>query len=218
MNYVLNTNKISTIYIYICFKEISMKTLFLKRFQYYKDLADKTFEQLTDEQLFWQPNAESNSVSVIAKHLTGNMISRWTNFLAEDGEKSWRHRDEEFINDYKTRQEMLDHWEKGWKTLFDAVNKLSDENQYAVLTIRDEKTSFTDALLRQLAHYPYHIGQMVYLGKMMKNHNWKSLSVPRGKSEKYNQEMITKLRADEQQNASPVCFAKSVEVRDDYKI
>lgn len=194
-----------------------MKELFLKRFKYYKNLADKTFEQLSDEQLFWQPNEESNSITIIAKHLAGNMISRWTNFFTEDGEKTWRHRDEEFINDFKTRDEMLDYWEKGWKTLFDAVNQLSDENQYAVLTIREEKMPFIDALLRQLAHYPYHIGQMVYLGKMMKNHDWKTLSVPRGKSEEYNQEMIAKLRADEPQNASPVCFAKSDEVRDEYK-
>lgn len=195
-----------------------MKELFQKRFQYYKELADKTYAQLTDEQLFWQPNPESNSVAVITKHLAGNMISRWTDFLTEDGEKEWRNRDGEFLNDFKSREEMLGFWEKGWDVFFEALNLITDENLSKEITIRGEKHSFLDAVLRQLAHYPYHIGQIVYIAKMLKDDEWQTLTIPRNKSAEYNLEMLKKQSATEiRPNASPVCYAKSDEVRDDYK-
>ena len=163
-----------------------MKDLFLKRFQYYKNIADQTFEQLEEPQLFWQYNPESNSIATIVKHISGNMISRWTNFLTEDGEKEWRNRDAEFENDIQSKAEMLEMWEKGWLVLFDALNQVNDANINSIILIRGEKISVVDALLRQLAHYPYHIGQMVFIAKMLKNEDWQTLSIARNKSADYN--------------------------------
>ncbi len=196
-----------------------MKTLFIKRFQYYKNLGDQSFDQLTEEQLFWQYNAESNSIAIIVKHLAGNMISRWTNFLKEDGEKSWRNRDSEFENSFQNNQEMLDYWEKGWDCLFRALEPLRNEDMNEIILIRQEKHTVFDAILRQLAHYPYHIGQIVYIAKMCKNQDWETLSIAKNASETFNQKMLEKSKISEnQENSSPVCFAKSQEVRDDYQV
>ncbi|ANF49817.1 hypothetical protein A0O34_04355 [Chryseobacterium glaciei] len=195
-----------------------MKELFIKRFEYYKSLGDKTFEQLSEEQIFWHFNEESNSIAVIVKHLGGNMLSRWTNFLTEDGEKSWRNRDEEFVNNFKTKTEILDFWEKGWKCFFDALNQINDENLYATLYIRGEAQLVVDAVFRQMAHYPYHIGQIVYIAKMMKNDDWKTFSIARNKSNEFNSEMKDKFtETDFNSNSSPVCFQNNPEVRDEYK-
>lgn len=195
-----------------------MKDLFVKRFQYYKLLGDKAFQQLSDEQIFWQYNEESNSIAVIVKHLAGNMLSRWTNFLTEDGEKSWRNRDEEFVNTFKTKQEVLDFWEEGWKCLFVALDQITNENLDSVLYIRGEPQSVIDAVFRQLAHYPYHIGQIVYLAKMMKNDEWKTLSIARNKSDEFNAEMKKKCsEEDSNPSSSPVCFQNSIEIREEYK-
>lgn len=191
-----------------------MQELFVKRFQYYKDLGDKTFAQLSDADFFWQYNVESNPIAIIVKHTAGNMLSRWTNFLTEDGEKEWRNRDAEFENDFKTKQEVLDYWEKGWKCLFEALNQVNDENINQIILIRGEKHSVLDALLRQLAHYPYHIGQIIYIAKMLKNEDWKTLSIAKNQSENFNKNMFA---ADlGQENSSPVCFAGSKEGRDGY--
>lgn len=195
-----------------------MKELFIKRFQYYKELGDKTFEQLNDEEVFWQYNPESNSIATIIKHLSGNMLSRWTNFLTEDGEKTWRNRDSEFENDIQSKAAMLEIWEKGWAVLFGALNQISEENINKEIYIRGEKHTVLDALLRQLAHYPYHIGQIIYVAKTLKNNAWQTLSIARNKSADFNTEMLKKQHPDENQpNSSPVCYAKSDEVRDDYK-
>lgn len=193
-----------------------MKDLFLKRFQYYKDIGDKTLPQLSEDQFFWQYNQESNSIAIIIKHLAGNMLSRWTNFLTEDGEKDWRNRDLEFTNTFKTKDEVLEYWEKGWRCLFEALEQITDENISSTIYIRGEAHSVLDAVFRQLAHYPYHIGQIIYIAKMMKNQDWQTLSIARNKSADFNQEMHSKF--DEQENSSRVCFAKSEEVRDDFKI
>ena len=194
-----------------------MKDLFLKRFQYYKNIADQTFEQLEEPQLFWQYNPESNSIATIVKHISGNMISRWTNFLTEDGEKEWRNRDAEFENDIQSKAEMLEMWEKGWLVLFDALNQVDNSNINSIILIRGEKLSFVDALLRQLAHYPYHIGQIIYLAKMLKNDDWKTLSIARNKSQEYTELLKKQNSAEIHQNSSPVCYAKSDEVRDEYQ-
>ena len=195
-----------------------MKDLFTKRFQYYKELGDKTFSQLNDEQVLWQFNPENNSIATVVKHISGNMLSRWTNFLTEDGEKDWRNRDSEFENDIQSKTEMLEVWEKGWTVLFDALNQISDENLNYPIFIRGEKHTVLDAVLRQLAHYPYHVGQIIYIAKMLKNEDWKTLSIARNKSQEFNIEMLKNQNADEiQQNSSPVCYAKSDEVRDEYK-
>ncbi|MCJ8153736.1 DUF1572 domain-containing protein [Chryseobacterium sp. SSA4.19] len=163
-----------------------MKDLFIKRFEYYKTLGDRTFKQLSGEQIFWAFNEESNSIAVIVKHITGNMLSRWTNFLTEDGEKPWRGRDGEFINTFTTKQDMLEYWEKGWECLFSALDQINDQNLYSTIYIRGEAHSVIDAVFRQLAHYPYHIGQIVYIAKMIKNHDWKTLSIAKNKSEQFN--------------------------------
>jgi len=195
-----------------------MKDLFVKRFQYYKSLGDKSFGQLSDEQMFWQYNDESNSIAIIVKHIAGNMLSRWTNFLTEDGEKSWRNRDDEFVNTFKTKQEVVDFWEKGWECFFDALSRINDENLYSTIYIRGEAHPVLDAVLRQLAHYPYHIGQIVSIAKMIKNDDWKTLSIERNKSQEFNAEMKDKFSKEEQtSNSSQVCFQNSPEVRDEYK-
>jgi hypothetical protein len=196
----------------------SMKDLSIKRFEYYKSLGDKTFDQLTDEQMFWQYNEESNSIAVIVKHIAGNMLSRWTNFLTEDGEKSYRNRDDEFVNSFITKEEVLEYWEKGWACFFNALNKINDENLYSTIYIRGEGHSVMDAVFRQLAHYPYHIGQIVYIAKMIKNEDWNTLSIARNRSQQFNTEMKTIFSStDQQNNSSPVCFQNSPEVRDEYK-
>ena len=196
-----------------------MKDLFLKRFQYYKELAEKTFDQVSEEQLFWKYNEESNSIATLVKHLSGNMQSRWTNFLTEDGEKSWRKRDSEFENDIQSKAEMMEIWTKGWQVLFEALNQITEENWSDTIFIRGEKHTVLDAVLRQLAHYPYHIGQIIYIGKMVKDADWKTLSIAKNQSIPFKIEKLKSLDSSEiQENASPVCYAKSDEVRDDYKI
>ena len=196
-----------------------MKDLFLKRFQYYKELAEKTFDQVSEEQLFWKYNEESNSIATLVKHLSGNMQSRWTNYLTEDGEKSWRKRDSEFENDIQSKAEMMEIWNKGWQVLFEALNQIKEENWNDTIFIRGEKNTVLDAVLRQLAHYPYHVGQIIYIGKMVKDADWKTLSIAKNQSIPFTIEKLKSLDSSEiQENASPVCYAKSEEVRDDYKI
>ncbi|MFN4365583.1 DUF1572 family protein [Chryseobacterium hispalense] len=195
-----------------------MKDLFIKRFAYYKMLGDKSFEQLSEEQIFWQFNEESNSVAVIVKHIAGNMLSRWSDFLTEDGEKPWRNRDEEFINTFFNRDEVLEYWEMGWKCLFNALDQINDENLYSVIYIRNEAHTVLDAVLRQLSHYPYHIGQIVYIAKMVKNDDWKTLSIARNRSDEFNSEMKEKFEEKTMSsNSSPVCYQNSPEVRDEFK-
>ena len=185
-----------------------------KRFLYYKNLGDKTFEQLTDEHLFWQYNEESNSIATIVKHVSGNMISRWTNFLTEDGEKPWRNRDSEFSNSLKNKTDVIELWENGWRVFLDALSEINEQNLESTIYIRGEAHSVLDAVNRQLAHYPYHIGQMVYIAKMLKNNDWKTLSIARNTSEDFNQKM---LENSENENSSPICYAKSSDVRDEFK-
>ncbi len=157
-----------------------------KQFEYYKMLGDKTFTQLPDEKLFLQYNADSNSIATIVKHLWGNMLSRWTEFLTTDGEKEWRNREAEFENDIITRQELLDKWNEAWKCLFTALNTLTVDDLQKEIYIRNQGHTITEAINRQLAHYPYHIGQIVFLGKMHCDKSWNSLSIPKGDSQAYN--------------------------------
>ena len=157
-----------------------------KQFEYYKMLGEKTFAQLSDEALFWQYNEDSNSIATIVKHLWGNMRSRWTDFLTTDGEKEWRNREAEFDNDLSTRQELLDHWNEGWKCLFDALNSLTVNDLEKVIYIRNQGHTITEAINRQLAHYPYHVAQIVFIGKMAAEKGWTSLSIPKGNSQAYN--------------------------------
>ncbi len=162
-----------------------------KQFEYYKMLGEKTMAQLDDAQLFWQYDNESNSLATIIQHLAGNMLSRWTNFLTSDGEKTWRNREVEFENNNSTRQQLLATWQQGWDCLFNTLNSLSDNELQKEIYIRNQAHSVTEAINRQLAHYPYHIGQMVYIGKMLCKQNWVSLSIPKGNSNTYNAEKFS---------------------------
>jgi len=162
---------------------------YLKRSSYYKELGDKTFEQLTDTDFHVQPNAESNSIAIIIQHLAGNMLSRFTNFLTEDGEKEWRNRDTEFEEQQLSKEQLLNKWNEGWDCFLSAVKGLTEDDLQKTITIRSESLSVIDALNRQLAHYPYHVGQIVYIGRMMKADQWKSLSIPKGKSDEFNSQM-----------------------------
>ena len=158
----------------------------IKRLKYYKDLGEKTFDQLGEKDFHYLPTSESNSIAIIVQHLTGNMLSRFTNFLTEDGEKEWRQRDDEFeVHDYP-KQKVIDLWNKGWQCCFDALESLTENDLLTIIYIRKEPLSVLDAINRQLAHYPYHIGQIIYIGRMIKNENWKNLSIPKGQSQKYN--------------------------------
>ena len=163
-----------------------------KQFQYYKSLGEKTFEQLTDEQLFWQEGEESNSIATIVKHLWGNMMSRWTDFLTTDGEKEWREREAEFENDIRSREEMMMKWDEGWTCLFNALESLNENNITTIIYIRNQGHTITDAINRQLCHYAYHVGQIVFIGKMLSNEKWRSLSIPRGNTDTYNAEKFAK--------------------------
>lgn len=163
-----------------------------KQFEYYKMLGEKTFAQLPDDKLFWQYNEKSNSIATIVKHLWGNMLSRWTDFLTTDGEKEWRDRDSEFYNDIATRQELLDNWESGWESLFKALNSLTQDDLQKEIYIRNQGHTITEAINRQLAHYPYHIGQIVFIGKMVCNNIWTSLSIPKDNSNTYNADKFSK--------------------------
>ena len=164
----------------------------INQFEYNKSLGDKTFNQLTETELFWQFNEESNSIATVVKHISGNMLSRWTNFLTEDGEKPWRERDNEFINTFKTKQEIINCWEKGWQCLFDNLLLINEENKDTIVYIRNHGHTITEAINRQLCHYSYHIGQIVVLGKMAKNEEWKTLSVAKGRSKEYNVDKFSK--------------------------
>lgn len=157
-----------------------------KQFLYYKQLGEKTFAQLSDEQLFWQYNPESNSIGIMANHLWGNMMSRFTDFLTTDGEKDFRNRDKEFEKIIESREELLRKWEEGWTCVMNALNSVNEENFNTIVYIRNQGHTITEAFNRQLAHYAYHIGQIVYLGRMMVGSSWESLSIPKGESKAFN--------------------------------
>lgn len=158
----------------------------IRRLRYYKDLADKSFAQLTDAEFHFQPNEASNSIAVIIQHMAGNMLSRWTHFLTEDGEKEWRDRDAEFEPKNQDRAALLETWEKGWACFTGTLESLKKNDLKKKVRIRKEELTVVDAINRQLAHYPYHIGQIVYLARMIRNGDWKNLSIPKGGSQAYN--------------------------------
>lgn len=168
-----------------------MEDLFLttaiRQFEQYKKLGEKTIAQLDDASLFISANEDSNSIATIVKHMWGNMLSRWTDFLTTDGEKDWRKRDAEFENDIKTRMEVLEKWEAGWQCLFDTLSTLSTDDLEKTIFIRGEGQTVMQAILRQLTHYAYHVGQIVFAGKMLAKEGWNSLSIPKGGSHTYNE-------------------------------
>ncbi len=162
-----------------------------KLFRYYKSLGEKAMVQLSENQLREEPASDSNNIATIVKHLRGNMLSRWTDFLSSDGEKPWRERDREFEDTLETREEIMEAWEKGWNCLFEAIDPLQPEDLSRIVYIRNEGHTVLEAINRQLAHYAYHVGQIVYLAKQLQGAEFQSLSIPKGASEIYNQEKFS---------------------------
>lgn len=168
----------------------------LKLFAYYKKLGDDAMAQIDDEKLFFQVNEDANSIAIIVQHLAGNMLSRWTDFLTTDGEKEWRNRDAEFETNITNKQDLLAYWNSGWQCLFTALEPLTSSDLDKIIYIRNEGHTVLEAINRQLAHYPYHVGQLVFLAKLLAADKWKSLSIPKNKSQEYNQEKFSKERSD----------------------
>jgi uncharacterized damage-inducible protein DinB len=158
-------------------------------FHYYQKLGDRALAQCPDESLFTILDAESNSIAIIVKHLAGNMRSRWTDFLTSDGEKPDRQRDTEFEEPPRTRAELMELWERGWKLLFGALEPLDDADLAKTITIRTEPHSVMQAINRQIAHYSYHVGQIVFLARHFAGEKWQSLTIPKKKSAEFNRQV-----------------------------
>lgn len=153
-----------------------------KQFESYKSLGDKAFEQLDEKDFFYKPNENSNSIAILVRHISGNLKSRYTDFLTTDGEKAWRNRDDEFEDYSGSKNQLIHLWEEGWTTLFDSMDQLKYEDLEKEITIRQQPIKVYDALIRSLAHAASHIGQIMYIGKIVKDERWKSLSIPKSKS------------------------------------
>ncbi|MDZ4823896.1 MAG: DUF1572 family protein [Flavobacteriales bacterium] len=164
-------------------------------FPFYKSLGEKAIAQVEEKRWFWCFNNDSNSIAMIVQHLSGNMLSRFTNFFTEDGEKPWRHRDKEFESILTSREEVMEAWENGWAVFLEVLDNLVEEDLEKVIYIRNEGHTVVEALNRQLAHFSYHIGQLVFLSKMVAQDPWQSLSIPKNKSENFNQEKFTQEKA-----------------------
>lgn len=167
----------------------------IKLFRYYKKLGDGALAQLNDQEINLRPNEASNSVALIVHHMSGNMLSRWTDFLTSDGEKNWRNREAEFEVGYPTKQAMIDAWEKGWSCLFNALEPLTGDDLSKVIYIRNEGQSVMEAIQRQLAHYPHHVGQIIYQAKAILGDRFLSLSIPKGQSAAFNQDKFSQEKA-----------------------
>ncbi|WP_149277230.1 DUF1572 family protein [Pareuzebyella sediminis] len=163
-----------------------------QQFEYYKSVGEKTFDQLEEADLFFSYNEASNSIAIIVNHLHGNMMSRWTDFLTSDGEKPWRDRDREFESVIQTKEELVTRWNEGWACLFNALDSITEKNVNTDIYIRNQKHTVVEAINRQLAHYAYHIGQIAYIGRMIKGADWKSLTIPKGQSSAFNQAKFKK--------------------------
>jgi hypothetical protein len=157
-----------------------LKTV-IKRFTEAKLTTEKAIDQLTESELFWSPNEESNSIAIIIKHMSGNMVSRWTDFLHTDGEKPDRNRDNEFVGDIKTKEQVMELWELGWDTFLTTLKEIEEEHLLKTIKIRNEHHSVIEAIERQMYHYSYHVGQIIYIAKHLKSGDWKSLTIPRKK-------------------------------------
>jgi hypothetical protein len=161
----------------------------IRNFRTYKALADKTIAQLQDSEINIRQDEYSNSMALLVKHMHGNMLSRWTDFLTTDGEKPDRHRDTEFEGDLKDKAAMIQLWEQGWECMFNTLESLTEQDLSKTIYIRSEAHSVMEAIHRQMMHYAYHVGQMVYLGKLIRGGTFHSLSIPKGKSEEFNKKM-----------------------------
>lgn len=167
-----------------------------KLFRYYKSLGDTVISRVDEQGIHWQYNDDSNSIAVIIKHIAGNSLSRWTDFLNADGEKEWRNRDDEFEDTPMNKQQLTELWERGWQCLLDAIDPLTGADLSRIVYIRNEGHTVLEAINRQLAHLPYHVGQIVFAAKMVSGTKWQSLTIPKGKSGDYNKD---KFSADKKQ-------------------
>ena len=167
-----------------------MDTSFLKssilQFKYHKELGEKTIEQIPEAQLSYKLNSETNNINTIVKHLSGNMVSRWSEFLNSDGEKEWSDTDDEFIDTIKTKAELINIWNQGWNVLFDTLENLKNEDLNKISFIRNQGHTVVECIHRQLCHYSYHIGQIVMIGRVICGEKWKTLSIQKGESKQYN--------------------------------
>ena len=167
----------------------------LESFRNYKKLAERAIEQVSDEEFFALLDLEANSIAVVVKHIAGNLVSRWSDFLTTDGEKPTRDRDTEFEIIADTRESLMEFWERGWTTLFDSIEPLTLEDFSRTVKIRGQEHSIVEAINRQLTHYAYHVGQIVLLAKHFKSAEWKTLSVPKNKSAEFNRFLTNKKSA-----------------------
>jgi hypothetical protein len=159
----------------------------ISAFRSNKGWADKAISQVSDDKLHVALDANTNSIAVIMKHVAGNLLSRWTDFLTTDGEKSWRNRDDEFVDTFENHDHLISYWESGWKTLFDSLSVLSGEDLGKNVTIRGELHSVPLAMQRSLAHTTYHIGQIILISRILAGDNWTTITIPRGGSSNFNQ-------------------------------
>jgi uncharacterized protein DUF1572 len=161
----------------------------IKKLKAQKTLGEKTFAQLSDKDFVFKPSKESNSIALIVQHMHGNMLSRWTNFLTEDGEKSWRERDKEFDDILSLKEDIMNAWSTGWACVLDTLKSLNAGDLLKTITIRSEPLLVIDAVIRQIDHYGYHVGQIVYIGKIIKDADWQTLSIAKNKSNQFNKSM-----------------------------
>ena len=173
------------------FKENYLENI-RKLFRYYKSMGDESLTRLTEEEIHFRFEENSNSCAIIAKHMAGNMLSRWTDFLTADGEKEWRNREAEFQDYFNSKEALIEYWEKGWSTLFSAIDPLQTSDLEKIIYIRNEGHNILEAINRQLAHYSYHVGQLVLMSKAIKGNTWQSLSIPKGQSSTFNKDKFTK--------------------------
>ena len=180
-------------------------------FRAYKKMADKAIAQVNDDELFVTIDDESNSIAIVMKHMAGNMLSRWTDFLTTDGEKPTRNRDMEFVIESRDKDELIDYWERGWNALFTAVEPLQLDDFEKTVSIRGEEHTIVKAINRQLTHYAYHIGQIVFLAKHFRSSEWRSLSIPKNKSAAFNQYLQQGKAAGQDRMEAAMTFAKETD-------
>lgn len=169
----------------------------IQQFEYYKMLAEKAIEQCEEKKLFIQHHDNDNSIGIIVKHMSGNMLSRWTDFLTTDGEKEWRKRDDEFENDIDTKKQLMEYWNQGWSCLFTALQNLTSEDMEKTVYIRNQGHSVAEAIYRQMMHYAYHVGQIVFIAKFFKENDWQSLSIPKGASNSFNADKFSEAKHEQ---------------------
>lgn len=166
----------------------------LNQFKHFKERAEKGIQQLSEDELHWKPSEESNSISIIIKHLSGNMHSRWVDFLTTDGEKFYRDRDLEFVEGLESKEHLLQIWEDGWRLLFNTIENLKVEDLNKTVTLRQQHLSVIQAIQTEIAHISYHLGQILYIGKQIKDKDWVILSIPKNGSKEFNRNTVKKVR------------------------